>query len=101
MKLLLVTAVEEFHKDILRLFKTAGIESFSGSEIDGYKTAKTLLMTNSWFPSESGGAESSMFFAFTSEDKIETLFTHLKAFNASLETQNPVKAVVIPIEKYI
>ena len=101
MKLVLVTTVEEFHKDILRLFKKADIDSFSGSEIDGYKTAKSLLMTNSWFPSEAGRAESSLFFAFTSEAKIDKLFELLKNFNAQLETHNPVRAVVIPIEKHI
>jgi hypothetical protein len=101
MKLLIVTAVEQFHKEILKLFKKAEIESFSGSEIDGYKSAKSLLMTNSWFPSESGGAESSLFFAFTEDDKIDRLFVLIKEFNTHLETKNPVKAVVLPIEKYI
>ena len=37
MKLLIVTVVEQFEKEILRLFKKANIESFSGSDIDGYK----------------------------------------------------------------
>jgi len=101
MKLLMVTAVEQFHDDILKLFKMAEIESFSGSEIDGYKSAKSLLMTNSWFPSSSGGAESSLFFAFTEDSKIEKLFDLLEDFNKNLETKNPVKAVVLPIEKHI
>lgn len=100
MKLLIVTAVEQFHGDVLKLFKKSDIESFSGSGIDGYKSAKSLLMTNSWFPSEAGGAESSLFFAFTEEDKIDKLFDLLEEFNAHLETKNPVRAVVIPIEKH-
>ncbi|MGK0494649.1 MAG: hypothetical protein ACJAU2_001029 [Maribacter sp.] len=37
MKLLIVTVVEEFEKDILRLFKEVHIDSFSGSDIDGHK----------------------------------------------------------------
>jgi len=101
MKLLIVTSVEQFHKDVLKLFKEAGIESFSGSEIDGYKSAKSLLMMNSWFPSEAGGAESSLFFAFTDDQKIATLFEKIKTFNAQLETQNPIKAIVVPVEKHI
>jgi len=101
MKLLIVTAVEQYHKEVLNLFKEAGIESFSGSEIDGYKTAKSLLMTNSWFPGESGGAESSLFFSFTQDDKVDILFKLIEEFNAHLETSNPLKAAVVPIEKYI
>ncbi|TLP81717.1 hypothetical protein [Maribacter sp. ACAM166] len=101
MKLLIVTVVEEFHDKILLLFKQAEIESFSGSEIDGYKSSASLLMTKSWFPSEKGGAESSLFFSFTEEEKIETLFGLIEEFNQHLETNNPIKAVVVPIEKFI
>ncbi|MCB0446474.1 MAG: hypothetical protein KDD03_03000 [Gelidibacter sp.] len=101
MKLIIVTAVEQFQKDVLKLFKKAQIESFSSSEIDGYKDATSLLMTSSWFPSEKGGNESSLFFSFTEEEKIETLFGFIKEFNNALETNNPIKAVVVPIEKYI
>lgn len=101
MKLLIVTVVEEFEKEILRLFKKANIESFSGSEIDGYKNPTSMLRTSSWFPSEKSGVESSLFFSFTEEENIETLFELIKEFNANLETNNPIKAVVVPIEKSI
>jgi len=101
MKLLIVTAVEQFEKELLQLFKKANIESFSGSEIDGYKNASSFLMNSSWFPSEKGGAESSMFFSFTEEENIDSLFNLIKAFNENLETNNPIKAVAVPIEKYI
>jgi hypothetical protein len=37
MKLVIVTAVEEFEKYVLKLFKKANIESFSSSEIDDFK----------------------------------------------------------------
>ncbi len=101
MKLLIVTVVEEFEKEILRLFKKAGIESFSGSDIDGYKNPTSMVRTASWFPSEKGGVESSLFFSFTEDENIETLFELIKTFNQSLETNNPIKAVVVPIEKSI
>ncbi|MCO5725400.1 hypothetical protein [Robiginitalea marina] len=101
MKLVIVTAVEQFKGDVLRLFKQAGIESFSGSEIDGYKTAPSLMMARSWFPGERGGNESSLFFSFTDQGHIEGLFGLIRAFNATLETNNPIKAVVVPIEQSI
>ena len=101
MKLLIVTVVEEFEKEILRLFKKANIESFSGSDIDGYKNPASMVRTSSWFPSEKGGVESSLFFSFTDDEKIEILFRLIKEFNKNLETNNPIKAVVVPIEKSI
>jgi hypothetical protein len=101
MKLVIVTAVEAFHKDIVTLFKTAGIESFSESDIDGYKNIPNLLATSSWFPGQKRGNESNMFFSFTDEQHIDSLFELIKAFNTQLETNNPIKAIVVPIEKFI
>ncbi len=101
MKLLIVTVVEEFEKDILGLFKEAKIESFSGSDIDGYKNPTSMVRTSSWFPSQKSGVESSLFFSFTKDDTIDVIFKLIKDFNSSLETDNPIKAVVLPIEKSI
>lgn len=37
MKLVIVTAVEQFEMVILKLFKKPDIENFSSAEIDGHK----------------------------------------------------------------
>lgn len=101
MKLVIVTAVEEFQKDILKLFKKAHIENFSSSDIDGYKNGSSVLLASNWFSGEKSGNESSLFFSFTEEENINALFDLIKEFNYNLETNNPVKAVVVPIEKFI
>tara|TARA_R110000772_G_scaffold14600_1_gene42121 strand:+ start:307 stop:612 length:306 start_codon:yes stop_codon:yes gene_type:complete len=101
MKLLIVTVVEEFQKDVLQLFKKANIESFSGSDIEGYKNAASFKMNTSWFPSEKGGADSSMYFSFTEEEKIDLFFKLAEEYNKNLETNNPLHAIVVPIERSI
>lgn len=101
MKLVIVTAVEEFQKDVLKLFKKANIENFSSSDIDGYKNSPAVLLASNWFSGIDGGNESSMYFSFTEEEHINTLFKLIKEFNSNLETNNPLKAIVVPIEKYI
>lgn len=101
MKLVIVTVVEEFQDVASKLFIKANIESFSSSDIAGYKNIPSVLKTSSWFPSEKGGNESSMFFSFTDDEHIDTLFELIKVFNKNLETNNPMKAIVVPIEKYI
>jgi hypothetical protein len=102
MKLLIVTVVDEFQKDVLRLFKQANIESFSGSDIEGYKNGTSSFMMNaSWFPSQKSGADSSMFFSFTEDKKIDLFFELVKKFNENLETNNPMHAVVVPNERSI
>lgn len=101
MKLLIVTVVEEFDTEILLMFKKAHIDSYSGSDIDGYKNVASMVRTASWFPSEKGGVESSLFFSFTEDENIDQLFGLIKEFNSKMETNNPIKAVVVPIEKSI
>ncbi|WP_291869128.1 hypothetical protein [Maribacter sp.] len=101
MKLVIVTVVKEFEKEIPELFKQANIDSFSEGAIDGYKNTNALFRASNWFPSEKGGVQSSLLFSFTEEDKIEVLFGLIKTFNANLETTNPIRAVVVPVEKYI
>ncbi|GGF71480.1 hypothetical protein [Wenyingzhuangia marina] len=101
MKLVIVTVVEEFQQDVLKLFKNAEIENFSSSDIDGYKNGSSVLMASNWFSAGKGGNESSMFFSFAEEDNIDHLFDLIKEFNSNLETNNPIKAVVVPIEKSI
>ncbi|MGF1557859.1 MAG: hypothetical protein ACFCUL_02120 [Flavobacteriaceae bacterium] len=100
MKLLIVTVVEQFEKDVLRLFKSANIESFSGSDIDGYKNTPAMVRA-AWFPGQKSGVESGLFFSFTEEENIDVLFSEIEKFNKNLETNNPIRAVVVPIERAI
>ncbi len=101
MKLLLVTSVEEFHNDIIQMFKEAKIESFSESEIGGHKKYSSILVSTNWFAAEKSGTQSILFFSFTEEEKIDALFQLLYEYNTNLETNNPIKAVVLPIEKHL
>lgn len=101
MKLVIVTAVEEFNRELQSLFKKAKIENFSSSEIDGFKTLPLPIDTASWVTGVRSGADSMMFFSFTKSKKIEVLFSLINDFNKNIETNNPVRAIVVPIEKYI
>jgi hypothetical protein len=101
MKLVIVTAVEEFQNEVLELFKKAPIENVSTSEIDGYKNTATVLGPSNWFFGSKSGEASSMLFSLTDDDHIDNLFQLIEAFNARLETSNPIKAVVVPVERGI
>lgn len=100
-KLLIVTVVSFYEEQVLKLFKEANIESFSGSQIKGYKDAPSLVANSSWFPSQKGGANSILFFSFTSNDRIDLFFNLVEKFNKNLKTNNPIHAIVAPIERSI
>ena len=101
MKLVIVTVVGAFHNEVIKLFRKAQIENFSESDIDGYKTSNPLIVASNWFAGESKSNESNMFFSFTEEERIDALFTWIEEFNNQMETNNPIRAVVLPIERFI
>ena len=101
MKLVIVTVVDYYKKDIIELFKQAQISNFSESDIEGFKTTTAVKLDSNWFASKQSGADSEMFFSFTEDKNIDELFTLIKEFNENLETNNPIRAVVVPIERFI
>jgi len=100
MKLVLVTAVEEFQKNVLKIFKKAAIENLSITEISGFKNIPAEISSN-WFSAGKNGNESTLFFSFTDDEHIDVLFNLITEFNKNMETNNPVKGVVLPIERFI
>jgi hypothetical protein len=101
MKLLIITIIEEFEAEVLKLLKKADIENFSSSDIEGFKGKDTLAIATSWFPGEKSSTRSIMLFSFTTEENIDQLFPLIEEFNGGLEYPNPVRAVVVPIERSI
>lgn len=98
MKLLIVTIVEHYESDVLQLFKKADIKNFSSSDIEGFKEQSTVAMS-SWFPGEKSSTRSVMLFSFAEEENIDKLFELIRRFNEEIDFPNPVKAVVVPIER--
>ena len=47
MKLLLITAVEEFEKDVINILKNSGVKAFSYQSVKGFKNDKNEM--KNWF----------------------------------------------------
>lgn len=100
MKLLLITAVKSFEKQTAKLFKQAGINAFSHTDINGFKALDQEDLIDNWFSSSTENVNSVLFFSFAEADKIDLLLEDLKKLNASMAGENPLKAVVLNIEKF-
>ncbi len=101
MKLVVVTSVKQYRKEVLQLFKIAGIKNLSESAIEGHKFYHVKNMAENWFSSERNSVQSNLFFSFNEVEKIERLFELIQEFNEKLASKNPLKAIVLPIEKSI
>ena len=71
MKLLMITSAEDFHSDILKMFKDSSIFNFSESEIGGHKTVASIMESSNWFAADKPGTKSILFFSFTEDKNID------------------------------
>ncbi|PCI33306.1 MAG: hypothetical protein COB60_07745 [Flavobacteriaceae bacterium] len=101
MQLLVITTVTEFEKDICNLFKKSQIDVYSTSNIQGQKFSPIKNMSDNWFSAHRDSLDSKLYFTFSSEEKIDIMLQNLEQYNAEHRTNNPAKAIVLPIEKFV
>ncbi|WGH75182.1 hypothetical protein P8625_14065 [Tenacibaculum tangerinum] len=101
MKLLIITVVEGLQNEVIQLLKEAGINNFSASDIEGFRNSFPVVSVNDWFSGNERATSSYMYFSFTEPEKIEVFFKLVTKFNTNLETNNPIRAIVVPVEKHI
>ncbi len=98
MKLLIITAIAAFDQDIRKMLKKAQIKSYSFKEVKGYSDGLEAVESN-WFGSDMHENESMLYYVFTENQNIGTLFELIEEFNASQKTFSKVHVAVLNIEK--
>jgi nitrogen regulatory protein PII len=99
MKLLIITAISAFEKDIKKILKQAEIKTFSYKEVKGYKDISEQAVENNWFASEINETESILFYAFVKKENVDPLFDLVSSFNSKQETVSHIHIAVLNIEK--
>ena len=100
MKLLIVTAVKSYEKEAVKLFKQAGILAFSNTDINGFRALDQEDLIDNWFSSATQNVKSILFFTFSEAEKIDILLKDLEKLNEGIESENPLRAIVLNIEKF-
>ena len=100
MKLLIVTAVKSYEKEAVKLFKQAGILAFSNTDINGFRALDQEDLIDNWFSSATQHIKSILFFTFSEAEKIDILLKDLEKLNEGIESENPLRAIVLNIEKF-
>ena len=99
MKLLLITAVREFEKDIKQILKKSDVKSFSYKDVTGFKDSSEDSMEKNWFATEMNENESILFYAFVDNEKVDHLFELVDDFNAKQKSASHIHVAVLCIEK--
>lgn len=99
MKLLVITAIKEFKKDILKMLKEAGVRNFSYREVTGFQDNSEDKVELNWFASDMNENESILFYAFVSKENVESFFNLVEIYNSEQGNKSRVHIAVLNIEK--
>ncbi len=100
MKLVLITAIAEFEKDVKKMLKEAKVKSYSYRDVKGFRDASEESIESNWFGSEMNETDSVVFYAFIVQQNLDILFDEVTQFNKELETISKVHLAVFSVEKY-
>ena len=100
MKLVLVTAIAEFDKEIKKMLKKAKVVSYSYRDVKGYRDSTEDAVETNWFGSEMNETESVVFYAFVEKQNVDDLFTLVDDFNAKQESVSHIHVAVFSVERY-
>ncbi|MFN8324501.1 MAG: hypothetical protein U0T80_01935 [Flavobacteriaceae bacterium] len=99
MKLLVITAIAEYAKDIKNILKQANVKSYSFQEVIGFKNPDEDVTSSNWFGTEMNENESVIFFAFIPKENEVKVFELVDEFNKNQETLSQIHVAVLKIEK--
>jgi hypothetical protein len=99
MKLLLITSIADFEKDIKKMLQKANVTTYSFKEVTGYRDISEEAIENNWFASELNETESILFYAFVKKENVDPLFNLVNEFNAAQESLSHIHVAVLNIEK--
>jgi nitrogen regulatory protein PII len=99
MKLLIITAITEFEKDIKYMLKQADVKTFTYKEVKGFKELSEESIESNWFGTEMNENESILFYAFVKKEKVDPFFELINGFNLQQESLSKVHVAVLSIEK--
>lgn len=100
MKLLILTAVRTFEKQVRKILETEGVLSYSYTTVTGYRDSTQDSVSRNWFATEMNKAESILFFAFVHEETSNKVFDAVEKLNTTCDLRSKVHIMVSPIEKY-
>ena len=99
MKLVIITAIKLFEKEIKLQLKKAEVKTFSFKEVTGYRDSTEDAIESNWFSSEMNQTESIVFYAFVKKENVDMLFKLINDFNDKQKTMSHIHVAVINIEK--
>jgi hypothetical protein len=99
MKMIVITAIQMFEEDIVKMLKQNNVNAFSSTELVGYANKKSTTSADNWFGGGNGHKQSMLFFAFVPEESVDAVFHAVEEFNGKQKTESRIHLAVLHVEK--
>jgi hypothetical protein len=99
MKLVLITSVNQFKKQIQKILKNCNIQNYSFQDVVGHKDISSVADRGNWFVGDRFESHSITFFAIVPSGVIDSLFEEVERFNSNLESLSRIHLSILNIEK--
>ena len=99
MKLLIITAILDYDKDIKLMLNKSHVKTFTYKKVKGFTDISEEAIESNWFATDMNERESILFYAFVKKENIDPLFDLVNDFNAKQVTKSNIHIAVLNIEK--
>ncbi len=99
MKLVLITAVNQYKDQIKSILHNAKVPNYSYQDVKGHKDVSNISNQSNWFVGDRFETNSILFYAFVKKECTDALFSEIEEFNTNLETLSKIHISVLNIEK--
>ncbi|MDV3462901.1 hypothetical protein [Elizabethkingia miricola] len=96
MKLLLITAIEEFETDVINILKHSGVKAFSYQSVKGFKNNKNEM--SNWFGKDDIAVNSLLFTVFSDCNCVDDIYKNVNEFNQKQKTVSRIHIATINLE---
>ena len=100
MKLVLITAITAFEKEVKKMLKEAKVTSYSYKNVKGFRDASEEGVESNWFGSEVSEIDSVVFYTNVLEENVSVLIDLANTFNTNQESLSHIHIVVLAVEQY-
>lgn len=98
MKLLLITCIQEYEKNVKEILSHSGVKSYSYQRVKGYSNGDGK---NKWFVSEEIFMNSLLFTVFIDDDCMEDIFGRVNKFNAGRAVKSKIHMACLDVNHSI
>lgn len=99
MKLLIITSIKAFKKEIKGILKSAEVKVYSYKDVTGFRDASKLGIQENWFANTMNEGEAVFFYAFVEKENVDQVFDMVDKFNTEQESSSTIHVAALNIER--